>query len=646
MPNIAKGANCVDLVIIVDSTLGRNNNKKYVNYGVADINMRFMDNLEHYSRSKLLFASPLSGDQDIDPDVNPGEFYPVEEFNKMITPISSGNNYFRKELQKRSNISGAINLNAALEYAERSLNAAESMYGDRRNKPVVIVFADNPRNFNSPVPFSRANNRIDYFLVTTRSDGGLDMVASAEENKIQLEWWWDLTKQFDLSKPVKIINRDQEWKCMDPNAAPTTPTTTVTTTTTPRTTSTVQPEPECPAWMKQWTYSSLGNVILSSESDNNDENIFLADCLQKQINSISRDTRRRRQLEPESIEPEIKLTFRFEDSRGENVNNGKLFKSSTGVIWSYKAADPEKRETAFELEVWLSDEEVSHIHINEAEKIMNSPEFCSVNRADLALNGASFNTAEFHLVDYTLILETPLSDSNAEKLRNFFKTILAVERFPNEIVLREVLSDSGEKLANLRAILERKGCTLDRCSNGCCIEDIIDVAKKTGPSANNWQDTLNTAALNSSYSLTRDSFTDRFVNERAVIYLSGDQNWECEFQDATSLLYSTKKLDIIDMNDFSLNMLYSKYLQNAPRFEKFVKGSPNRSVSPNVIDINNPSAIQCSSADNQKLEVIADSDIDEKEAKFYNNFFQQFEEDIFDDIKNKFGGYEDILGTC
>jgi hypothetical protein len=133
------------------------------------------------------------------------------------------------------------------------------------------------------------------------------------------------------------------------------------------------------------------------------------------------------------------------------------------------------------------------------------------------------------------------------------------------------------------------------------------------------------------------------VNERAVIYLSGDQNRECEFQEAASQSYSTSKLDIIDMNDFSLNMPYSKYLQNAPRFEKFVKGSPNRSASPNVIDINNPSAIQCSSADNQKLEVIADSDIDEKEAKFYNNFFQQFEEDIFDDIKNKFGGYEDIL---
>ena len=134
------------------------------------------------------------------------------------------------------------------------------------------------------------------------------------------------------------------------------------------------------------------------------------------------------------------------------------------------------------------------------------------------------------------------------------------------------------------------------------------------------------------------------MNERAVIYLSGDQNRECEFQEAASQSYSTSKLEIIDMNDFSLNMLYSKYLQNAPRFEKFVKGSPNRSASPNVIDINNPSAIQCSSADNQKLEVISDSDVDEKEAKFYNNFFQQFEEDIFDDIKNKFGGYEDILG--
>jgi len=262
MPNIAKGANCVDLVIIVDSTLGRNNNKKYINYGIADINMRFMDNLEHYSRSKLLFATPLSGDGDIDPDIEPGAFYPVEEFNKMVTPISSMKNYFGRELKKRSNIPGVINMNAALEYAERSLNAVESMYGDRRNKPVVMVFADNPRNFNSPVPFSRVNSRIDYFLVTTRSDGGLDM----EENKVQLDWWSNLATQFDLSKPVKIINRDQDWKCMDPNAAPTTPTTTVTTTlkstTSSTTTTTSSYNRKCPPWMEQWDASRQEIMIL------------------------------------------------------------------------------------------------------------------------------------------------------------------------------------------------------------------------------------------------------------------------------------------------------------------------------------------------------------------------------------------------
>jgi len=83
-------------------------------------------------------------------------------------------------------------------------------------------------------------------------------------------------------------------------------------------------------------------------------------------------------------------------------------------------------------------------------------------------------------------------------------------------------------------------------------------------------------------------------------------------------------------------------LQNAPRFKKFVKGSL-RSDSPNVIDIE---TTKCTAVDLQKFEVIADSDIDEKEAKFYNNFFKQFTNDIFDDFKNKFGGYEGILGKC
>ncbi|CBY09683.1 unnamed protein product [Oikopleura dioica] len=375
-------------------------------------------------------------------------------------------NYFGRELKKRSNIPGAINMNAALEYAERSLNAVESMYDDRRNKPVVIVFADNPRNFNSPVPFSRVNSRIDYFLVTTRSDGGLDRVASAEENKVQLDWWSNLATQFDLSKPVKIINRDQDWKCMDPNAAPTTPTTTVTTTlkmtTSSTTATTTSYNRECPPWMEQWDASRLVKVTLSTESDYDDNNIFLAACLQERIDRLR--NRRTRQL----VDPEIKLTFRFESSRDQKVESGELFKSSSGIIWSYKATDPENSETAFELKIWLSENSVSYDHILQAEKIMQSPEFCSVVRPDnsLALDGASFNTAEFHLVDYTLVLQTPLSDSNELKLRNFFTNIHAVARFPNEIILREVLSHSGEKLANLRTILERDGCTLERCSNG------------------------------------------------------------------------------------------------------------------------------------------------------------------------------------
>ena len=381
----------------------------------------------------------------------------------------------------------------------------------------------------------------------------------------------------------------------------------------------------------------LVKVTLSSESDYDDNNIFLAACLQERIDRFR--NRRTRQLDPE-----IKLTFRFESSRDQKVESGELFKSSSGIIWSYKATDPENSETAFELKIWLSENSVSYDHILQAEKIMQSPEFCSVVRPDnsLALDGASFNTAEFHLVDYTLVLQTPLSDSNEVKLRNFFTNIHAVARFPNEIILREVLSHSGEKLANLRTILERDGCTLERCSNGCCVDAIISVAKMTEPSGNQWQETLNIAAISASYSLTKDSFPDRFVNERAVIYLSDDQNQECVLQDPDSLPYSTSKLDIVDMNDFSLNLLFSKYLQNAPRFKKFVKGSL-RSDSPNVIDIE---TTKCTAVDLQRFEVIADSDIDEKEAKFYNNFFKQFTNDIFDDFKNKFGGYEGILGKC
>ena len=176
----------------------------------------------------------------------------------MIWPISKSN-YFMKELKKRVK-PGTVNMKAAIEYAERSLGAVERMYGDRRNKPVIIVFADHPRSYNSPVPFKMSNG-IDYFLVTTRSDGGLDMIASNVENKILLSRWRELTTQFDLSEPVKIINKDDSWKCMDPSATPAPPTTTTTTTTTTSTTTSTPGARKCPYWMEEWDASRKGLIL-------------------------------------------------------------------------------------------------------------------------------------------------------------------------------------------------------------------------------------------------------------------------------------------------------------------------------------------------------------------------------------------------
>ena len=100
-----------------------------------------------------------------------------------------------------------------------------------------------------------------------------------------------------------------------------------------------------------------------------------------------------------------------------------------------------------------------------------------------------------------------------------------------------------------------------------------------------------------------------------------------------SMPYNTEKLQIVDMNDFSLNMLYSKYLQSAPRFENFVKAS-TRSSQPNVEDLTTKT---CTNVDQQLIEVIIDEDVDRNEAEFYNNFFEQFKAEFEADINLKYG---------
>ena len=269
---------------------------------------------------------------------------------------------------------------------------------------------------------------------------------------------------------------------------------------------------------------------LSSESDSDEENIFLADCLRKRIFARSR-----RSLSY----PKIKLTFRFENSREDKVASGELFQSSTGVIWSYKAANPQKSGNGFELVVWLSEDNVSLYHIRDAEKSMEDPVYhpdqgsllsCAFRR-DLALDNAYFDSSEFHLVDYTLVLQTPLSAINEEKLRRFFKTLLSVPQFPNEIVLREVYSYDGHKLS--AGVSEVVGCTLERCEMGCCVEPIIRAARdQSVPYAATGkieEATLYKAAVDASFYMTQTvskSFAERWVNERAIIYLAEGDNQE------------------------------------------------------------------------------------------------------------------------
>ncbi|CAG5082527.1 Oidioi.mRNA.OKI2018_I69.PAR.g10149.t1.cds [Oikopleura dioica] len=107
--------------------------------------------------------------------------------------------------------------------------------------------------------------------------------------------------------------------------------------------------------------------------------------------------------------------------------------------------------------------------------------------------------------------------------------------------------------------------------------------------------------------------------------------------------YSTEKLQIVDMNEFSLNILYSKYLQSAPQFENFVKAS-TRSRQPNVEDLNSKT---CTDVDQQLIEVIIDENVTRNEAEFYNDFFEQFKEEFEEDINLKYGSsisIPDFLG--
>jgi hypothetical protein len=112
--------------------------------------------------------------------------------------------------------------------------------GEQRNKPVIVTFADRPNAADGNERMRRWAREEDaeYFLVTTVKNGFLDYIITDDEHKVELNKWSQVTSQEDISKIVRLINKDRSFKCMDILQFSTTTSTTTTTSTETTTTST------------------------------------------------------------------------------------------------------------------------------------------------------------------------------------------------------------------------------------------------------------------------------------------------------------------------------------------------------------------------------------------------------------------------
>ena len=103
-------------------------------------------------------------------------------------------------------------MNSALDYAEEVIDKNAQKLGFKRNKPVVVVFADRPNSASDGNERLRRWSRdpdADYFLVTTDQSNYLDYIAKGDQShKIVLDSWNKVLSQNDISKFVRIINKD------------------------------------------------------------------------------------------------------------------------------------------------------------------------------------------------------------------------------------------------------------------------------------------------------------------------------------------------------------------------------------------------------------------------------------------------------
>ena len=103
-------------------------------------------------------------------------------------------------------------MNSALDYAEEVIDKNAQKLGFKRNKPVVVVFADRPNSASDGNERLRRWSRdpdADYFLVTTDQSDYLDYIVKGDQShKIVLDSWNKVFSQKDISKFVRIINKD------------------------------------------------------------------------------------------------------------------------------------------------------------------------------------------------------------------------------------------------------------------------------------------------------------------------------------------------------------------------------------------------------------------------------------------------------
>ena len=103
-------------------------------------------------------------------------------------------------------------MNSALDYAEEVIGQTTQKLGFKRNKPVVVVFADRPNSATDGNERLRRWSRdpdADYFLLTTDRSDYLDYIVKGDQShKIVLDSWSEVFSQKDISKFVRIINKD------------------------------------------------------------------------------------------------------------------------------------------------------------------------------------------------------------------------------------------------------------------------------------------------------------------------------------------------------------------------------------------------------------------------------------------------------